>query len=330
MRAEDECAAQRRTRPQQEGFGASGECGRTVTAAQQPSGPGELAQAAGELVGGSHRGEWSTMSTADSLTDARRSVTGEQTRARYPDRSGHVERDGVRVFWELYGEGEPTVLFLPTWSIVYSRSWKAQIPYMARHACVLTFDGRGNGRSDRPQQPEAYREEEFAADALAVMDASGTERAVLVSLSRGAERSLLLGADHPERVKGMVFISPALPLPPAASRAGAERAFAERRDSYDGWVLTATTRGPAPNANKISVAAGDNGNYASWPNLRARRHNREQKQPQNVSQIWGQSPFHGRRTRSHRKNGPPMRAVTIPTGSSIGARTVRATRSQPI
>ena len=161
--------------------------------------------------------------------------THEQTRARYPDEDGFIERDGVRVFWECYGDGDPTVFLLPTWSIIHSRSWKSQIPYFARHFRVLTFDGRGNGRSDRPREPDAYREEEFAADALAVMDATDTERAVLVSLSRGAERSLLFGAYHPDRVGGMVFLAPALPLPPAAPRASAEREFVEPRDAYDGW-----------------------------------------------------------------------------------------------
>ena len=34
----------------------------------------------------------------------------EQTRARYPDEEGYVERDGVRIFYEVYGSGEPTVL----------------------------------------------------------------------------------------------------------------------------------------------------------------------------------------------------------------------------
>src|SRR5205823_4986916 len=97
----------------------------------------------------------------------------EQTRARYPDAEGFVERDGVRVAYEVYGDGEPTVLLLPTWSIIHSRVWKAQIPYLARHCRVITFDGRGNGRSDRPQEPEAYAEQEFAADALAVLDEIG-------------------------------------------------------------------------------------------------------------------------------------------------------------
>ena len=48
----------------------------------------------------------------------------EQTRARYPDSTGHIERDGVRVYYEVYGSGEPTLLLMPTWSIVHSRHWK--------------------------------------------------------------------------------------------------------------------------------------------------------------------------------------------------------------
>jgi pimeloyl-ACP methyl ester carboxylesterase/predicted glycosyltransferase len=169
------------------------------------------------------------------MTLTTRGTPAEQTRARYPDQEGFVERDGVRTFYEAYGDGDTAILLLPSWSLIHSRCWKGQIPYLSRHFRVVTFDGRGNGKSDRPPDPEAYREEEFAADALAVMDATGTERAVLVSLSRGAERSLLIGASHPERVAGMVFIAPALPLPPASPRAGAEEAFVTPRESYEGW-----------------------------------------------------------------------------------------------
>ena len=134
----------------------------------------------------------------------------EQSRARYPDSSGYTKRDGVRLHYEIYGSGEPTVLLLPTWSIIHSRHWKMQIPYLARHCRVITFDGRGNGRSDRP--PAGYGEDEFAADALAVMDATATEHAVIVSLSVGAQRALILAAGHPDRVTGAVFICPAVPL----------------------------------------------------------------------------------------------------------------------
>ena len=142
----------------------------------------------------------------------------EQTRARYPDREGYVERDGIRVFYEVYGAGEPTILLVPTWSLMHSRHWKMQIPYLARHCRVVTFDGRGNGRSDRPQDAAAYDEREFAADALAVMDATQTERAVIVGFSLGGQRGLLLAAEEPERIEGAVFIGPSFmgggePLP---------------------------------------------------------------------------------------------------------------------
>jgi len=166
---------------------------------------------------------------ADELTPAAR----EQSRARYPDREGYVERDGVRIFYEVYGEGEQTVLLLPTWSIIHSRHWKMQIPYLARHVRVVTFDGRGNGRSDRPET--GYEESEFAADALAVLDATGTERATIVGLSQGALRGLILAADHTERVDGAVFICPAVPLgAPLPGRT--TYSWSEELETEEGWA----------------------------------------------------------------------------------------------
>ncbi len=138
----------------------------------------------------------------------------EPTRALYPDEQGYVERDGVRLFYEVYGAGDRTVLLLPTWTIIHSRSWKAQIAYLARHFRVLTFDPRGNGGSDRPLDPALYAESEFAADALAVMDATGTAQAVIASISKGAQRALLLAAEHPERVRAAAFVGPLFPASP--------------------------------------------------------------------------------------------------------------------
>ena len=48
--------------------------------------------------------------------ELRRSTAREQTRARYPDEEGSVEREAVNLYYEVYGEGEPTVFLLPTWS----------------------------------------------------------------------------------------------------------------------------------------------------------------------------------------------------------------------
>jgi len=140
---------------------------------------------------------------------------GEQSRARYPDEEGFVERDGQRLFYEVYGEGEETIFLLPTWPIVHSRHWKMQIPYLSRHFRVLVMDGLGNGRSDRCRDPRRYDIDETARDCLAVMDASGTERALMVGLSKGAQYTLELGQIAPQRMTGAVLIGPLFPYTPS-------------------------------------------------------------------------------------------------------------------
>jgi pimeloyl-ACP methyl ester carboxylesterase len=161
--------------------------------------------------------------------------TREQSRARYPDEEGYVERDGVRVFYEVYGSGEPTILLLPTWALIHSRHWKLQIPCLARRCRVVTFDGRGNGGSDRPRGAEAYTIREFAADTLAVMDATATERTVLVGVSCAALWGVVLAAEHPERVAGAAFIGSAVPLaPPLPERT--VYPFDEPLETDEGWA----------------------------------------------------------------------------------------------
>ena len=91
-------------------------------------------------------------------------------RAKLPDQTGFVERDGVRLHYEVYGSGPQTMLFIPPWSIVHSRVYKAQLPYFSGRFRCIAYDGRGNGKSDRPDRAEAYSLENSVADALAVMD----------------------------------------------------------------------------------------------------------------------------------------------------------------
>jgi pimeloyl-ACP methyl ester carboxylesterase/predicted glycosyltransferase len=149
-------------------------------------------------------------------------------RARYPDTEGFIERGGVKVGYEVFGTGEPAILLLTSWAIVHARQWKAQVPYLARHFQVITVEGRGNGRADRPGTPEAYRDREYVDDAIAVLDATGVDRAVIVGLSVGGRHALQLAAWYPERTAGVVAIGAALPwpLPPG---------FDETRDTYEGW-----------------------------------------------------------------------------------------------
>ena len=133
-------------------------------------------------------------------------------RARYPDTEGFIERDGVKVAYEVYGSGEPALVFAPTDPIVNSQAWKAQVPYLARFFRVVTIDPRGNGRSDRPPSPAAYADTEYAADTIAVMDAAGIDRAVLVGMCSSSWWVFLAAGLHPDRVLGVVSISSWVPF----------------------------------------------------------------------------------------------------------------------
>jgi pimeloyl-ACP methyl ester carboxylesterase/predicted glycosyltransferase len=163
-------------------------------------------------------------------------VGQEAGRAREPDVQGVVERDGVRLAYEVFGEGRtPTVLLMPTWSIVPSRFWKAQVGHLARRYRVVTFDGRGSGRSDRPAGAAAYTDGQYAADTVAVLDATGTGQAVLVSLSCGAAWSVHVAAAHPERVLGLFAIAPSCGLSvPTPGRDGIP--WDARLDGHEGWA----------------------------------------------------------------------------------------------
>jgi pimeloyl-ACP methyl ester carboxylesterase/predicted glycosyltransferase len=150
-------------------------------------------------------------------------------RAREPDLEGEIERDGVRVGYDLYGDaGRPTVVLFTSWAIVHMRQWKFQVPYLSRHFRVITVEGRGNGRADRPDREEAYADEEYVDDALAVMDAEGVDRAVLAGLSMGARHALQFAARHPERTAGVVAMGSLFP-------ASAMPGFDVPKDAYEGW-----------------------------------------------------------------------------------------------
>jgi pimeloyl-ACP methyl ester carboxylesterase/predicted glycosyltransferase len=150
-------------------------------------------------------------------------------RARQPDLAGTVERDGVRVGYDVYGEaGRPCLLLFTSWAIVHMRQWKFQTAYLSRCFRVVTVEGRGNGRADRPDRAEAYADREYVDDALAVMDGLGIERAVLVGLSMGGRHALQFAARYPERSLGVVAMGARYPGREAPD-------FDVPKPAYEGW-----------------------------------------------------------------------------------------------
>ena len=141
-----------------------------------------------------------------------------------PDRTTRASSSATASGWPTRSTatGEPTVLLLPTWSIVHSRLWKMQIPYLARHFRVVTFDGRGNGRSDRPPAPRPTRTRVRGRRARGPgRDRHGPRASLVCALGAARLRALHLAAEHPERVAGAVVIAPGV--------RARERGLAERR-----------------------------------------------------------------------------------------------------
>ena len=155
-------------------------------------------------------------------------------RAKLPDKNGFVERDGVNLYYEVYGDGRDTMLFIPPWSIVHSRIYKAQLPYLSERFRCVAYDGRGNGKSDRPPDVAAYSLDEYVADALAVMDATEAGQAILVGLSFGGFLACVLAAHYPKRVRAAVLAG-------TVASVGAHypylspKHFLAKHENWEGW-----------------------------------------------------------------------------------------------
>jgi pimeloyl-ACP methyl ester carboxylesterase len=160
-------------------------------------------------------------------------------RARYPDHEGFVERDGVKVGYEVYGAGELSLLLVPPAPITHSRVFKAVVPNLARRHRVVTVNGRGNGRSARPTPIELHRREEHVGDIVAVLEAAEIEQAVLIAHCHANWWAVDVMSTHRDRVLGLVAISPGVPYvgAPKPHWVAAASRWEEIIDEPTGWEL---------------------------------------------------------------------------------------------
>ncbi|HEX7996508.1 MAG TPA: alpha/beta fold hydrolase, partial [Streptosporangiaceae bacterium] len=159
-------------------------------------------------------------------------------RARLPDREGFIQRDGLRVAFEIFGNGDPTLLLIPASPITHARSWKGIAPTLARSLTVITTDGLGTGRSDRPRTPEPHAPAEVTANLLAVLDAADIAQALLVAHCHAVPWALGLAGEHRERTAGVFAIAPAVAVaPPHPHGVEPERRWADQVDAPAGWSM---------------------------------------------------------------------------------------------
>lgn len=139
-------------------------------------------------------------------------------------------RAGVRIHFELDGQGEALVLQHGFSDSLESWGEAGWIDRLARRYRVLRIDARGHGRSDKPRDPEAYAAHELAADVLAVLDATGIERASFLGYSLGGRTGFELAGLAPQRFTCFVLGGA---HPYAMSMAPLRHALAE---GLEGWL----------------------------------------------------------------------------------------------
>ena len=110
-------------------------------------------------------------------------------------------RDGVRLYWEEVGEGEPLLLIM---GLGATHEWWGRVtPAVAPHFRTILFDNRGVGKSDVPPGP--YSIPEMADDAMAVLDAAGVESAHVFGASMGGMIAQEVALRHPARVRSLIL-----------------------------------------------------------------------------------------------------------------------------
>jgi pimeloyl-ACP methyl ester carboxylesterase len=152
-----------------------------------------------------------------------------------------LNRDGVRIHYEIAGEG-PALLLTHGYSAT-GEMWRGQVEAFSPHFRIITWDMRGHGRSDYPQEGAAYSEEATVADMAALLDKAGAERAVVGGLSLGGYMSLAFHLAHPQRVRGLLIIDTGPGYKNDEARAGWNRNALGTAERYESEGLARLAAG---------------------------------------------------------------------------------------
>lgn len=115
-----------------------------------------------------------------------------------------LNRDGVDIYYEVHGQG-PVILLSHGYSAT-SQMWTGQVEALSKDHTLVTWDMRGHGQSDYPEDQDQYSEAHTVEDMKAILDAVGADRAIVGGLSLGGYMSLAFNATYPERVRSLLII----------------------------------------------------------------------------------------------------------------------------
>jgi pimeloyl-ACP methyl ester carboxylesterase len=128
----------------------------------------------------------------------------DRARRRKENAMPKIDRDGVKIHYEVHGDGPPLILTHGYSST--SAMWQGQVEALSKRHKLVVWDMRGHGQSDYPQDPKAYNEALTVGDIAALLDEVGAQRAIVGGLSLGGYMSLAFHRAHPQRVSALLII----------------------------------------------------------------------------------------------------------------------------
>lgn len=117
-------------------------------------------------------------------------------------KSGYIDTNGQKLYYEVHGEGEPLVLIM---GIGYDATlWGLhQIPAFSERLQVIAFDNRDVGRSSKATRP--YTIADMADDVAGLMDGLQIDRAHILGISMGSMIAQEFALRHPERLNKLIL-----------------------------------------------------------------------------------------------------------------------------
>ena len=113
-----------------------------------------------------------------------------------------LEKAGKKLYYEVQGKGEPTLLFVHGW-MASSAVWREQVPYFAEKNRVVTFDLTGYGQSGKPDGL-AYTPDVWLDDLDAVIEHLNLDKPILVGWSMGGAIGMAYSVSRPEALSKLV------------------------------------------------------------------------------------------------------------------------------
>jgi pimeloyl-ACP methyl ester carboxylesterase len=166
----------------------------------------------------------------------------------------YVDRDGVQVYYESHGSG-PAVLLSHGYSST-SHMWAGQVEALAGDYHVITWDMRGHGKTDSPEDRAAYSEQATVEDMAAILRACGEPRAVIGGLSLGGYMSLAFYLAHPEMTRALMLFDTGPGYRNPKSREAWNQTSIRRAERFEAQGLDALGAGDEVRRDLHRSAAG--------------------------------------------------------------------------